>query len=494
MSASSSTRRPGRSATYPALPTTASLDRPAAVLGRRMLVVRERAAVAQRAQVVRELLPGRVEVEVAHVGVAPVPEPVDDERRHASERPRRHEHLLVLEPEPDGELAVEDVEEVGVVPVDVEVGADAVSAPPRPRRAERLDVGQDLDPPMGASPISSPSPNGMTTTSPTGRQPSAARLCRAALPLGVLVPRRRVAPGGARRSGRSSSGYPALALTDHDGVYGSLEFAHAATYAGLRPITGAEVTLEGGQHVTLLCESGKGYANLCRILTAAHAGTSPKGKEHRVLLPPAAPLETVAELNEGLVCLSGCARDGLALHDPHGAARLAAAFGRERFFVELQRPYERGDARRHAALRDLAEHLGVETIATGNVHAHSRQRTLLQDALVAIRSCTSLDGCERERRGNREAVLRSPGEMVERFAGIDRAAAERTVACSRSAWRSTSPRSSAIATRTSPTAPTRRSRQLARDLRPRVRRAVRRCSDSLLRARSARPPRERARS
>ena len=40
-------------------------------------------------------------------------------------------------------------------------------------------------------------------------------------------------------------GYPALALTDHDGVYGSLEFAHAAKDLGVRPITGAEVTLGG---------------------------------------------------------------------------------------------------------------------------------------------------------------------------------------------------------------------------------------------------------
>ncbi|HET6602154.1 MAG TPA: error-prone DNA polymerase [Gaiella sp.] len=222
-------------------------------------------------------------------------------------------------------------------------------------------------------------------------------------------------------------GYPSLALTDHDGVYGSLEFAHAAKHAGIRPITGAEVTLEGKRHITLLCESGKGYANLCRILTAAHAGTRRLGREDREPLPPSAALETVAELNEGLVCLSGCARDGLALDDPGGAERLARAFGRERFFVELQRPYERGDARRHAMLRDLAEHLGVETIATGNVHAHAPRRTLLQDTLVAIRCRTSLDGCERERRGNREAVLRAPAEMVERFAGIDRAAAERTV-------------------------------------------------------------------
>ncbi|MGI8974365.1 MAG: PHP domain-containing protein, partial [Gaiella sp.] len=244
-------------------------------------------------------------------------------------------------------------------------------------------------------------------------------------------------------------GYPALALTDHDGVYGSLEFAHAAKALGVRPITGAEVTLSGvgsteppksggtgfagagagtgGAHVTLLVETSEGYANLCRILTAAHAGTRPEGKEHRVLLEPAATLETVAELSAGLVCLSGCASDGLALRDPSGTTRLAAAFGRDSFFVELQRPFERGDTRRHAQLRHLAEHLRVDTIATGNVHAHAPQRTLLQDALVAIHHRTSLDGSERERRGNREAVLRPPAELVERFAGIDRAAAERTV-------------------------------------------------------------------
>jgi DNA polymerase III alpha subunit (gram-positive type) len=54
-------------------------------------------------------------------------------------------------------------------------------------------------------------------------------------------------------------GYPALALTDHDGVYGSLEFAHAAKHFGVRPITGAELTLTDGSHVTLLVETQQGY-------------------------------------------------------------------------------------------------------------------------------------------------------------------------------------------------------------------------------------------
>ena len=234
-------------------------------------------------------------------------------------------------------------------------------------------------------------------------------------------------------------GYPALALTDHDGVYGSLEFAHAAKDLGVRPITGAEVTLSGvgstephksggaGSHVTLLVESSQGYANLCRILTESHAGTRQPGREDREPLAPTVGQRFVEEHADGLVCLSGCARNGLAVQDPNAAVRLAHAFGRERFFVELQRPYERGDVRRNTALRDLAEHLGVATVATGNVHAHAARRTLLQDTLVAIRCRTSLDGCEQERRGNRESILRAPADAADLFAGIDPAAAARTV-------------------------------------------------------------------
>src|SRR6185437_9914681 len=137
-------------------------------------------------------------------------------------------------------------------------------------------------------------------------------------------------------------------------------------------------------HVTLLVESATGYANLCRLLTAAHAHTRVRPAEPS---PPSLDAALLAELNEGLVCLSGCARHGLATRDPNGAAALARAFGRERFYVELQRPYERGDARRNARLRDLAASLGVQTIATGDVHADDRSRVGLQDVLVAIRCC-----------------------------------------------------------------------------------------------------------
>jgi error-prone DNA polymerase len=201
-------------------------------------------------------------------------------------------------------------------------------------------------------------------------------------------------------------GYDALALTDHDGVYGSLEFAHAAKSFGLRPITGAEVTLADGSHVTLLVETPRGYTNLCRLLTQAHAHER---------LNPRLDLAALEERNEGLVCLSGCARHGLAVRDPNAAAGLARAFGQERFYVELQRPYLRGDARRNAALRALAETLHVRTVATGDVHAHHPRRLRLQDVLVAVKQKVALEACEAERRGNEESVLLPPAEVAARF-------------------------------------------------------------------------------
>src|SRR6266508_5666131 len=67
-------------------------------------------------------------------------------------------------------------------------------------------------------------------------------------------------------------GYQALALTDHNGLYGSMTFAQAAKSLGLQAITGAEVTLTDGAHLTLLAETPQGYSNLCRLLTETHLG------------------------------------------------------------------------------------------------------------------------------------------------------------------------------------------------------------------------------
>src|SRR2546423_14103562 len=159
-------------------------------------------------------------------------------------------------------------------------------------------------------------------------------------------------------------GYRAVGLPDHDGLYGSLEFAHAAKHFGVRPITGAEVTLAARSHVTLLVETQQGYSNLCRLVTAAHAHTRPPGKESQPPTDPSLDQALLEELNDGLVCLSGCARHGLAVRNPNAAARLARAFGSDRFFVELQRPYVSGATRRNAALPSLDEYLREPTSVT----------------------------------------------------------------------------------------------------------------------------------
>src|SRR5438128_965322 len=182
----------------------------------------------------------------------------------------------------------------------------------------------------------------------------------------------------------SQLGYAGLALTDHNGLYGSLEFAHEAKQLGLQEITGAELTLRDGSHVTLLAEA-----------------------------PDA-----------GLIVLSGC-RTGLLprilMHEGVTAARAfaercRAVFGAERFYVELQRNYVRGDRALTRSLMDVADAARLGVVASGNVHYHVRARHRLHDVLTAIRHRTTLDGSHGVRRPNSEFYLRPPAEVAELFA------------------------------------------------------------------------------
>jgi error-prone DNA polymerase len=216
-------------------------------------------------------------------------------------------------------------------------------------------------------------------------------------------------------------GYEAFALTDHDNVCGAMEMAQACKGLGVRAIHGAELTIEGLGHLTLLVESAEGWRNLCRLLTESHAGTRPK--PDRNPLPPTLPLDSLLERSEGLVCLSGCARDGVGRAEDV-VRRLLAAFGRERFRIELQRPLWRHDRARNRRLTGVAERLGVPCVATGNVHAHDRRRAELQDALAAVRLHTTLEESEPDRRGNTSSVLAPPTAMAGRFADHPEAVAE----------------------------------------------------------------------
>lgn len=219
-------------------------------------------------------------------------------------------------------------------------------------------------------------------------------------------------------------GYPAMALTDHDGLYGSMEFAQAARSAGLQAITGAEVTLRAcfsgveepvdGHHVTLLAETPRGYANLCRLLTEAHMG-SERGD-------PRLPMDALLERSEGLILLTGCRRSPVAAALESSVAqaealvhRFVRAFGPGSVFIELQDNAVKGDGVRNKGLGRLAGRLGLGVVATGNVHYHRSERHRLQDVLVSIRNRTTLDGAHRARRANRLFGLAEPWEMRQRF-------------------------------------------------------------------------------
>ncbi|MGH2902802.1 MAG: PHP domain-containing protein, partial [Solirubrobacteraceae bacterium] len=215
-------------------------------------------------------------------------------------------------------------------------------------------------------------------------------------------------------------GHSALALTDHDSLAGAMELAMSACDSPVRPIFGAEVTVaspdpandeERHRHLTLLVRDAQGWRNLCRLLTRAHAHT--RDSTDRRAGQPSVALQDVLGHAEGLVCLSGCAASGI--HDEATCRRLLDAFGPERFRVELQRRYARGDRAQIKQLVRLAQRLGVPAVATGDVHAHTQMRAFLQDAFVSVREGVSLDGSEVKRRPNHTHVLASPAGMARRF-------------------------------------------------------------------------------
>ncbi|MCA1644274.1 MAG: error-prone DNA polymerase [Chloroflexi bacterium] len=242
----------------------------------------------------------------------------------------------------------------------------------------------------------------------------------------------------------STLGYRALAITDHDGLYGAMEFAQACAAADIQPITGVELTLSHGLldesggpvHLTLLAEDEQGYANLCRLITEAHRNTrswEPGATHIPADDPRPASLDPAhfEGLTDGLIVLSGCRASELArLVDRERfqqaeqmLLQLRALFGAQNTFVELQHNLVQGDTRRVARLAQLAQRLGVPSVATGNVHYHQRARHRLQDAMVAVKNRSTLENSHRVRRPNSEFFLRRPQDVAELFVAYPQAVA-----------------------------------------------------------------------
>ena len=216
-------------------------------------------------------------------------------------------------------------------------------------------------------------------------------------------------------------GLPALALTDHDAVYAAPRFIRAACEHGIQPILGAELTLftdtpDETHHLTLLVENQAGWHNLCYLISRARANT-PKGQA-------ALPVAELTGCTTGLIALSGCRQGELAsllLRDGDRQAAVTAArrylrlFGRDHFYIELQRHLLPDDNRLISRLTALAGYLKLSCVVTNNVHYHVPDRHRLQDVLVCIRHLTTLDASAHLRRTNAEYTLKPAAQMTALF-------------------------------------------------------------------------------
>ncbi|MDO8688678.1 MAG: DNA polymerase III subunit alpha, partial [Dehalococcoidia bacterium] len=209
-------------------------------------------------------------------------------------------------------------------------------------------------------------------------------------------------------------GMEALAITDHDGLSGVIRFSTAARQAGIKPIIGAELTLEDDSHLVLLAKNREGYSNLSRLIS--HAQLRHAKNQARL------DRTTLAQHTSGLIALSACDKGEIASALLAGdrrkawqtATRYREIFGDD-FWIELQYHYLPHDERLIADMVEMADRLGIGCVATNDVHYARREGHRLQDVLVCIKHRETLDNSHQHRRPNSEYYLKAPAEMVSLF-------------------------------------------------------------------------------
>lgn len=208
---------------------------------------------------------------------------------------------------------------------------------------------------------------------------------------------------------------PAMALTDHDTIAGLPEFHKWAAFYGIKPISGAELTLEDGTHVTVLAETKQGYAHLCRLLTIAHDGEDLRRQ-------PRLSETTLFQYGQGLIVLSGCRRGKIAKHLQRGeydaaeavATKYAQAFPGA-FFLELQADAYPHSHRLNDRLAQLGKRLDVPLVATSNVHHVTPEQFPVYDLLSCMRLQCDIRTPHPDRPLNPARWLHDAAEAARRF-------------------------------------------------------------------------------
>jgi error-prone DNA polymerase len=232
----------------------------------------------------------------------------------------------------------------------------------------------------------------------------------------------------------------AIAITDHDGMYGVVRFTEAARELGVRTVFGAELSLgltapqngipdPEGEHLLVLAREPEGYRRLSRVISDAQLAGKEKGR-------PVYDLDVVAAAAGGhWVVLTGCrkaaVRRALEREGPDAAEtqlrRLTKLFGADHVIVELTANGLAEDTERNDELASLAVAHGLDTVATTAAHYATPSRHRLATALAAIRARRSLDEMDGWLPAAATAHLRSGAEMAKKFArwpgAVERAAA-----------------------------------------------------------------------
>ncbi len=230
---------------------------------------------------------------------------------------------------------------------------------------------------------------------------------------------------------------PAMALLDHNGVYGAARFHTTAQRNGIRAHIGAEISVSSfgprltppawlpHQHkseparISLLCESRQGYQNLCQLITKFKIREAKKSNG-------AATFHDLQEYASGLVCLTGGEEGPLAASLARGGEaagletveQLTRIFGHGNVYVEVQRHQEREEEWRNQAAMRIARTLGLPVIATNGVRYATAYEREIQDLFTAIRHHVELDQAGRLLALNCQRHARTAREMTALFRDV----------------------------------------------------------------------------
>ena len=231
-----------------------------------------------------------------------------------------------------------------------------------------------------------------------------------------------------------AGGFPALAVTDTNNLFGALEFSETMKKAGLQPVTGCQLSIQYSEAasvlerapdpacIVLLAQSEAGYMNLMRLVSDAYLGTGSDDVVH-------ASMVALREASDGLICLSGGA-DGpagrLIRQGKTGAAQthletLAEIFP-DRLYVELQRHGDIANGQRRTPEQEATEDIFLDwayrndkpIVATNDVHFSERDMYRAHDAMLCIADGRYVTEDDR-RKLTPEHYLKSADEMATLF-------------------------------------------------------------------------------